>query len=132
MSENNEIQEMESPDAELSSNCGPDLRIICGGHEYELYGRQKDSTETEKINFAMIKCGEVQIQVFDVFVWLPSRKSFQPFLFVVDDHNNLSALLLNGDKGDMICTGNNFFCVSHHFSYSNNDSRGRNGTVSVK
>jgi hypothetical protein len=78
----------------------PFLRIVCGEHQYDLYGQQKDDVGSEKINFCAVVCGGLRLNVLDKFVWSPCQKTFQPILFVLDDHHILSALLVgDDDKG---------------------------------
>ena len=72
----------------------PFLRIVCGEHQYDLYGQQKDNVGSDKINFSAVACGELRLNVLDKFVWSPCQKTFQPILFVLDDHHILSALWL--------------------------------------
>ena len=73
MSENDDSQRKKRAEEEVSSDSAPELKIAHGDHDYELYGRQIENVGTEKINFAMVKCGEVKIQVLDVVTWLPSQ-----------------------------------------------------------
>jgi hypothetical protein len=76
-----------------------EVTICSDGHEYRLFERAKTDASSDKISFAGISCGDVRLESLDTFHWKPSGESFHIIFFVLQNHNDVSALVLEGDQG---------------------------------
>jgi hypothetical protein len=87
--------------SQMETFCGKlpfEMKVFSRGNDYGLYGMDTEGFNSDKLIFAGIACGDVQLAAFDTLILIPSEEKFEILFFALADHHHLSAALVSGDR----------------------------------